>query len=391
MDIKFNKDAEDGPRPNVVEEKGKQNVLLVVLLILVAGFGYIYFFTGLIKPAPEQKVAEAPPVPQVVKKPLPSPDGKPANQAEDGSEAKTDAAAPVKAEPVKPAPAPAPAANPATQQADNSNAEQKKAETPQSSVRKPLPSVGKAGEKKAAPVEKKQAEGALKQPLPTVAKAEEKKPAPTEKKQAEGALKKPLPPKGGEKKSVEVKKPVEKTSVRVEAPTRVRNDAQKSAQKEPAAPGNPVVPGRWTVQVGNFVLEEAMATDLAQVRKAGFNAFVVPGTPKKTHMNRLLLGEFTDRAAAQVELDKLKRHTSDAFIIDSGGMHVVCAGSYLLDSRASSEKQRLAAAGFVLTLKRVDVAIPSENLTAGSFVDKKEAEDILKKLRAAGIKATLSH
>jgi cell division septation protein DedD len=231
----------------------------------------------------------------------------------------------------------------------------------------------------------------MKQPLPTVAKAGEKKPAPVEKKQAEGSLKKPLPPKDGEKKSVEAKKPVEKTSVRTEAPTRPKKDVQKSAQKEPAAPGSPVVPGRWTVQVGNFVLEEAMATDLAQVRKAGFKAYVVPGTPKKTHMNRLLLGEFTDRAAAQVELDKLKRHTSDAFIIDSGGMHVVCAGSYLLDSRASSEKLRLEAAGFALTLKRVDVAIPSKNLTAGSFADKKEADDVLKKVRAAGIKATLSH
>jgi cell division protein FtsN len=95
--------------------------------------------------------------------------------------------------------------------------------------------------------------------------------------------------------------------------------------------------------------------------------------------------------SAQIELDKLKRVTSDAFMIDSAGMHIVYAGSYVLDARAASEKERLAAAGFSLILKRADVSIPTKNLTAGSFAEKKTAEEILKKLQAAGVKATLSH
>jgi cell division septation protein DedD len=165
----------------------------------------------------------------------------------------------------------------------------------------------------------------------------------------------------------------------------------KSAKKEPAVEEAAVVAGRWTVLVGNYVLEEALAVDLGRIRSAGLEAFVVPGAHKKTHMNRLLLADYTDRASAQNELDKLKRVTSDAFILDSAATHSVYAGSYLLDSRAASEKERLAAAGFALTLKRADVAIPSKNLTAGSFADKKAAEDVLKKLRAAGVKATLSH
>jgi cell division protein FtsN len=107
-------------------------------------------------------------------------------------------------------------------------------------------------------------------------------------------------------------------------------------------------------------------------------------------MNRLMLAEYTDRESAQAELAKLKRLTSDAFIIDSAGMHVVYAGSYLLDSRAASEKERLAAAGFRLTVKRADVALPTKNLTAGSFADKGAAEAVLKKLRAADIKAALT-
>ena len=89
MDFKFSKDEGGSTQQGVAEEKGKQNVLLVVLLILVAGFGYVYFFTDLIKPAQVQKVAEAPTVPQVVKKPLPIPGGEAAKAAPAGREAAT--------------------------------------------------------------------------------------------------------------------------------------------------------------------------------------------------------------------------------------------------------------------------------------------------------------
>jgi cell division protein FtsN len=75
---------------------------------------------------------------------------------------------------------------------------------------------------------------------------------------------------------------------------------------------------------------------------------------------------------------------------DSAGMHIVYAGSYLLEARAASEKERLAAAGFILTVKRADVSIPTKNLTAGSFAEKSAADGVLKKLRSAGVKATLS-
>ena len=366
MDIKFSKDEGSSPQQGAVEEKGKQNVLLVVLLILVAGFGYVYFFTGLIKPTQEQKVAEAPVIPQVVKKPLPSADGEPVKAGETKGEAKQDAVASLKPEPARVAPVPAPVAavKSVVKEAPKPKEEPKKAEAPQLAVKKPLPIAADKADKKAVPVEKKQ---------PVVAE------------------KKPLPAKDGEKKSADVKKSVEKAGTGSAATAQPRKDVQAAAKKVPVVSGAAVVPGRWTVLVGNYVLEETLAIDLARVRSAGFEAYVVPGVPKKTHMNRLLLAEFTDRASAQIELDKLKRHTSDAFMIDSAGMHLVYAGSYLLDARASSEKQRLAAAGFSLSLKRADVSIPTKNLTAGSFVDKNVADDTLKKLRAAGVKAVLSH
>jgi hypothetical protein len=381
MDIKFSKDSADSQQ-EAGDNKGKQNVLLVVLLVLVGVFAYIYFFTGLIKPLPEQKVAAAPAASQVAKQALPSPDGAPAKPSVGAGEAKMDTAAPV----VKPAPVQEPpvaasvaVAKPAVQEAVKAKEEPKAAGVAQPAVKKPLSSVVKAGAKKPEPVEK------------TEQAAAEKKPqAVAEKKAQAAAEKKPLPVKSAEKKPAEVKKPVEKQAAAVTAVAKVKKPRQKPETKEEAAAVDAAGPGTWTVLVGNYVLEEAMATDLARVRKAGLQAYVVPGTRKKTHMNRLLLAEFTDRDSAEAELAKLKRSTSDAFMIDNDGMHAVYAGSYLIDSRAGSEKGRLAAAGFTLTVKRVDVSIPTKNLTAGSFTVKSAADDVLKKLRTAGVKATLS-
>jgi hypothetical protein len=147
----------------------------------------------------------------------------------------------------------------------------------------------------------------------------------------------------------------------------------------------------WTVVMGPYLLEETMASDLTRVRKAGLSAKIQSTPRQKTAMNRLFLAQFDDRATAQTELDRLKRHTSDAFILEQGGKHAVYAGSYLLDSRALSEKERLAAAGFSLTVKRTDVAVPSRRIVAGTYHDRAAAETVQKKLRAAGVRSTLVH
>lgn len=359
MDFKANKGADGDSNQTASGEKGKQNGLLVLLLVLVAGFGYVYFFTDLIKPAQEQKPAENIAAPQVVKKPLPSPDGKPAKvEPADEGTAKKDTA-PVKPEAAKvaaaPAPAPAPPAKPVEAVPAKPKEADKKVDALQPAVKKPLPAANA-------------------------------KPATPEKKQPVAAEKKAVAAKEGDKNPADAKKPAEKS-----AAAQPKKDPAKQAKiSTPAAPVAAPAKAGWTVLVGTYVLEEAMATDLAKVRNAGLEAFVVPAGSKKTPMTRLLLAEFTDRASAKAELDKLKLHTSDAFIIDNAGLHIVYAGSYLLDARAASEKQRLTAAGFGLTLQRTTVSIPSKNLTAGTFADKGAADAALKKLRAAGVKASLA-
>ena len=144
MDIKFSKDADES-QPAGGDNKGRQNVLLVVLLLLVGGFAYIYFFTGLIKPMPEQKVAEAPAAPQVVKNPLPAPDGASAQPAAVTDGVKKEAVAPAApgtpAQPAVPAAVPAKPAPPA---AVKPKEEPKVVEEAQPAVKKALPGAAKA-------------------------------------------------------------------------------------------------------------------------------------------------------------------------------------------------------------------------------------------------------
>ena len=69
MAVNFTPDTEDdSPAPR--EKGNNQRILFLVLLLLVVGFGYLYFFTSLIRP-----LAETPKTPPVetslVKKPLP--------------------------------------------------------------------------------------------------------------------------------------------------------------------------------------------------------------------------------------------------------------------------------------------------------------------------------
>ena len=171
-----------------------------------------------------------------------------------------------------------------------------------------------------------------------------------------------------------------------------------AANKKPSAAAvvpkgevkKPAVGGPWSIVVGDYVLEEALAADLGRVRKSGLEPVVKPGSRKKSVMNRLFVSEFNDRASAQVTLEKLKRHTSDAFVMEQGGKFAVYAGSYLKNEAADSEKERLKSAGFSTTLKRMELSIPSQTLAVGPFTSKKAADAARGKLQRAGLKVTLS-
>lgn len=331
MDFKFSKNSGDSQQESPGEKK-KQSTLLVLLLILVGGFTYLYFFTGLIKPHEVQKSAEAPASEsQVVKMPLPPREVEPAKQTGTAPE---------------------------------------KEEIPKTAATAPVTAAVTAAKPAAAPVKQASAPAVKSAPAPTPAKLKE------EPQKAEAA-----------KPAAAAKKP---------AVAGIKSAAVKDNTKKPGSGDQTVVKAKkgatdsWMLLIGNYVLEEALSADMGRVRKAGFKPIVKTSARKNKSMNRLFLSDFSDRASAQSTLERLKRYTSDAFIIEQGGRFSVYAGSYLQSESANSEKERLKAAGFVTTIKHSNIAIPSRSLSIGPFNSKKNADAALGRLKSAGIKATFA-
>jgi cell division septation protein DedD len=363
MDFKFSKDSGGTEPREVPGEKKNQSALLVLLLILVGGFTYLYFFTGLIKPQEAQKPAPPQPAaaPQVVKMPLPPRVDEVAKPAEkEGEKAATKTAANVAPAPAA-APAPAPVKTPAVKPAA---APVKPAVAP--AVPAPAPAKAKVNVQKSEP-----------------AKPGDKKPDPAVVANGKPAV---PPAKAEAKKSVAS----DKKSAALPKETAKPPTTAVQTKASPTAAGKKTETGPWSLYVGNYVLGEALSADMGQVRKAGFEPVVKPSARKKTAMNRLFVGDFSERAAAQATLEKLRRQTSDAFVIEQEGKFSLYAGSYLQSESARSEKERLSSAGFSTTIKHIDIEIPSQSLTVGPFSSKKTADSARVKLKNAGIKASLA-
>jgi SPOR domain len=348
----------DDYNDNAQSGKGRQTLMLLLLLVLLGGFGYLYFFTSIIRP--QEPPAETQPAPQAAAKmPLPARDGSQPAQMTPG-------AAPVTPPTAGPAPAPVPAAKPQT-----ASAPAPPAATPVAKKVEPKPAPQPA----VAPPEKKAA---------VALKPEEKKVVAPAAKPAAAPAAKPAvaaKPPVAAPTVAEEKKPVAATAAAGKKAVKVKTaDSNKATMQGKAS-------GPWTLVVGNYVVEEALVEDIAKVKAAGLNPGITTGQRKATSMNRLYFAEFGDKQAALEAVETMRKLAASPFSIQKGGKHLVFAGSFSMASRAESERQRLAASGMKVTVQKVQATLPSKKLTAGTFTDRKAAEAALKKLKAAGVGA----
>ncbi len=326
-----------------------RRLLLLVLLLLAVTFGYLYFFTGLIKPHEEE--AKAPPVQTVqVKKPIPP---RPEQTAEaPAAAAKSEEKKPMQAKAEKPAPPPPAPAKPAAPQA-------------------PPPGTKPA----AMPVVKPATVPA--QPLPAKVAKAETPPAGKEHGKAQPAAVQPAKPqpKGGAKPATAIKPVSKKTPV----PAKGIHQAAKPAARQ----------GAYTLLVGEYAVERDMKNRRASLKKLGVTPIHGIKTKKTETMYRLYLSDFDGHYAADLELQKLQQVAGSAFILGKNGRFAVYAGSYLHKHGADAERRRLAGKGFKLIIKTAKVKMPVTRITAGSFSSSEEAEKEAGRLRSSGIKATV--
>jgi len=324
-----------------------RQVILIVLLLLTAALGYLYFFTGLIKPreqiteAPQAKVAP-------VKQPIPP-------RPDQGDMEHTSAAKP---EVKQPAPATA----------------EKTATPPASSQTKPV--VAPASKPVVASTPKTTVTP-LSKPAPAPAQPQSAKAVKAEEKPASKIhAKAPTTPAPSPAKPRKESKP---------KPVAIAAGKDGRIAKPAVAVKQTAIHGAYTFLAGEFASERETKNTRLKLEKQGITNFHVRKTIKSESMHRLFLADFDSHDAADTELRKLRPHTNSAFIMNENGRYAVYAGSYLHESGAAVEQKRLARKGVKLTLKMVKVSLPINELTAGSFPGMEDAKKEANRLKKKGI------
>lgn len=324
---------ESTPEPGRIlscQRGSSQKLLLGLLAGLVALFGYLYFFTGVIRQPSELQPLT--PRSAQVKQPMP---------ARIGSEnAKPPAA---QQETVKKPEATAPSAKPAS-------APQPQAPAPKPEAQPAKPPAEK--QKPAVPVPSPAAEQKPAKPVAAAVKAPEKK-APSQV-------------------------PATKQSASV-------SPAKPAKTQDPQA--KPAADTRIRLETSEMLSLQKADKVVAQLKEAGLDGVERVTSHRERQMNRLFVAEFTDRDAARAELEKIRSVAGGAFVMPAGGKFELYAGSYEQDQRASAEKQRLSGKVATVTIRKQSLKLPVYRVTARAS-GKAEADKGLARLRKLGVSAT---
>lgn len=347
-------DAHHDEEQRVNSQTGSsQKLLLCVLAILLAVFGYLYFFTGLIKQHGGESPV-SPPQAQQIKQPMPPrPDEQAAKEQAVAAKETVPPVAPAPAEKSAPAASkaapkqvPAPAAKPAAAPVKPAEAKPKvaaSAPTPQPAA-KPV-----KAEKQAVPAK-------------PPAKAAAEKVSPQPKKVAKATVAKPT------EKQVAAK------------------EAKKAPEKAQAVKESQ--PGLYRLESGEVLSARKADQVVAELKKAGFTSVEKKLSHEDRTMQRLFVAEYDDVQAARDEQQKLSKTADGVFVLPVNGKYQVYAGSYELEKRAASERDRLAAKGLQVSVRKASVKVPVYRVTAKAKV-KSKADEMAARLKKAGVGASV--
>jgi hypothetical protein len=223
-----------------------------------------------------------------------------------------------------------------------------------------------------------------KQPIPqpskplvtneTVASANDKTEAPVA-----------MPAKVEETPTAAVEQVVPVEVVKAEAPAVVAAKVAEPVKPEAAKPVADGVVPRFQVQVGAYLLSGNLKQAEKEVRQLGFEPRRSEAT-KMTSMVRLKLGNYP-AAEGPARLAELKKSSVDAFLLYTGEMATIYAGSYLSLDKARRQADLLWEKGIRVEEVKADVEVPLHRLSFGGFADKASAAAAAQKARATGLDA----
>ena len=329
------------------EGRGGRRMLLVAILIVLALFGYLYFFTNMIRSHEEpQPSAEA-----LVRKPLPRKGGPLGSMS-------TSVKHPVAG------------ATPATT-GEKPAANLKEPGTRNSEPGVQKPPADKAAPKKSPP-EQQAKPTAASHPAGGAAVTPPVAPPPVKSSPVTTVPAKPVSPPAST---------ISKPQLQKAAPP-VKPVAKPAAKPEPAAAGSE---GKYAVQCGPFATTRELIPARDALKKAGLNPVASPGPKKPMLMYRLFVAGYSDAAVAAAESKKLLEATPDAFVLPHDGNYELFAGSYHEEGRATKMQDRLSAKGIKVELRQITAPVPSRRLIAGSFPTREAAGTVAERLKKDGI------
>jgi hypothetical protein len=173
------------------------------------------------------------------------------------------------------------------------------------------------------------------------------------------------------------------------APTTLARKGTSPGKGESAsAPRNKPksVTRHYVLEVKELAPSEVGAV-LAKLKFLGVGHVVEKATQKVEPMHRLFLADFGKRDEALEELSRLKLVSSDAFMLNENSRYAVYAGSYLRQTKAVLEQDRLLAKGVKLLIRSAAAPVVVVRVRAGRFADQAGAERGAKALQRKGVLA----
>ena len=183
-------------------------------------------------------------------------------------------------------------------------------------------------------------------------------------------------------------KPADKPAVPAARVEPARNEAEND--KLAAKPSTAAKTVTYTLQIGEYVVPQAMRDAKRKIKNAGLQPEVEQGSKRKESMTRLSVGEYPSQGDAKKQLNKLRAAKINGFyLMEADQKYHVYVGSFSDEKSATKECERFSALGIKASLKHVIVAVPTLRLTAGIFPTRVEALAKAMELEKQGMKSVV--
>jgi cell division protein FtsN len=141
---------------------------------------------------------------------------------------------------------------------------------------------------------------------------------------------------------------------------------------------------QYSIQVGAFILDSSVAELEKKLRGLGYDPFLKKGSTTAM-MNMLTVGPFGNIDDARAALSRLKEAGVDSNMRRrNDGTAIINAGSYLLETNATSIMRRIRSLGYPVKLLKQEARLPMTFVRVGRYPGMDDATSAKEELKGRG-------